>query len=176
MYEGSDTILVVVDRLTKYSHFIRLRHPFTAPGVARLLLDNVIKLHGVPKSMVSDRDRIFNSLFCETLFKLVDTKLLMNMAYHPQTDGQTERVNLRCAVQDSPKQWKSWLSSADSSFHIALGCYPFKALYGYEPNLGTTLVLSDQEQSHAGVFLKDREEHLSMLRRHLAVAQNRMKL
>lgn len=186
MSEGSNSILVVVDRFTKYSHFIPLRHPFTAQTMARMVLDNVVKLHGLPKSMLSDRDRIFNSLFWKNLFQLVNTKLLMSSSYHSQTDGQTERVNqclemyLRCAVHDSPKQWRSWLSLAElwynSSFHTALGCSPFKALYGYELNLGLVPVLPDNEQSPASSFLQDREAHLAMLKQHLAAAQNRMKL
>lgn len=88
--EGSNAILVVVDRFTKYSHFIPLKHPFTAAVVARVVLDNVVKLHGLPKTIVSDRDKIFTSTFWKTLFAMLDTKLLMSSSYHPQTDGQTE--------------------------------------------------------------------------------------
>lgn len=91
--EGYNTIVVVVDRFTKYIHFIPLKHPFTAQVVAKLLLDNVVKLHGFPKTIVSDRDKIFTSTFWRTLFSMVDTKLMMSSSYHPQTDGQTERVN-----------------------------------------------------------------------------------
>ena len=117
--DGSNTIPVVVDRFTKYGHFLPLKHPFTAQSVAKVILDNVVKLHGFPKSIVSDRDNIFTSAFWHALFSLVDTKLLMSSAYHPQTDGQTERVNqclemyLRCVVSDTPKQWKSWLPLAE---------------------------------------------------------------
>lgn len=71
MSEGCNAILVIVDRFTKYSHFIPLKHPFAAAGIARLVLDNVIKLHGVPKSIVSDQDRIFTSTFWKAL---VDAK------------------------------------------------------------------------------------------------------
>lgn len=91
--EGSDTILVVVDRFTKYSHFIPLKHPFTAQDVAKVILDNVVNHHGVPLSIVSDGDKVFISVFWKTLFTLLKTKLLMISSYHPQTDGQTERVN-----------------------------------------------------------------------------------
>jgi hypothetical protein len=79
------------------------------------------------------------------LFKAMGTELHYSTAYHPQTDGQSERVNqcleqyLRCAVQDNPKRWRRWIPMAEfwynSSYHTALGCSPFKALYKREPNL-----------------------------------------
>ena len=61
--EGYDAILVIVDRYTKYAHFIPLKHPFTAQGVAKLVLEHVFRLHGLPKSIISDRDRMFTSIF-----------------------------------------------------------------------------------------------------------------
>ena len=87
---GADVILVVVDRLTKYAHFIALHHPFTAPQVVRAFLDNIVKLHGVPASIVSDHDKIFTSVFSRELLTLVGTKLLYTPAYHPQKDRQRE--------------------------------------------------------------------------------------
>lgn len=162
---GSDTILVVVDRFTKYSHFIPMKHSFIAQVVAQVVLDNVVKLHGVPLSIVSDRDKVCISTFWKTLFTLLKTKLLMSSSYHPQMDGQTERVNqclemyLRCAVHDSPKQWKAWLSLAElwynSSYHSSLGFSPFKALYGYEFPMGTILPMSAELQSPATELLQD---------------------
>ena len=144
--EGYSVILVVVDRLTKYAHFVSVKHPYTASTIAQAFLDNVVKLHGLPNSIVSDRDIVFVSHFWTQLFRLYKVNLALSIAYHPQMDGQTERVNqclemfLRCSVQDSPKAWKSWLSLAElwynSSYHSSLGCSPFKALYGYEPNVG----------------------------------------
>ena len=133
--EGFSVILVVVDRLTKYAHFVPLKHPYTAQGVARALLDQVIKLHGFPLTIVTDRDRVFLSTFWKELFKLHGTQLLMSTSYHPQTDGQTEMVNqclemyLHCSVHESPHKWRSWLSLSElwynSSVHSALGCSPF---------------------------------------------------
>ena len=86
-------ILVVVDKFSKYSHFIKLSHPFSALKVAKLYMEHVYKLHGMPQAIVSDRDKIFTSHFWKALFKLMGTKLMFISAYHPQTDGKTERVN-----------------------------------------------------------------------------------
>lgn len=86
--EGYDSIMVVVNRLTKFVHFVPLRHPFTAVHVARAFWDNVIKLHGVPLSIVSDRDKIFTSAMWRELLAAADTKLLHSTAYHPQRTGR----------------------------------------------------------------------------------------
>lgn len=184
--EGYNTILVVVDRFTKYGHFIPLKHPFAATRVAQVILDNVVKLHGLPMTIVSDRDRIFTSSFWQALFTLMKTKLLLSSSYHPQTDGQTERVNqclemyLRCAVHESLKQWKAWLPLAElwynTNFHTTLGCSPFKALYGYDPDLGAGLPLSEEQQSEAAAFLRDRDDHIACLKKNLTAAHNKMKL
>ena len=99
-----NSILVVVDKYSKFAHFVPLRHPFTALSVAKAYLDNVYKLHGLPMSLISDRDRVFTSKLWQELFSLAGVSLRMSSSYHPQTDGQTERVNqcmetfLRCLV------------------------------------------------------------------------------
>lgn len=183
--EGFNAILVVVDRFTKYAHFIPLKHPFTTQGVARLIMDNVVKLHGFPKSIVSDRDRIFTSVFWKELFALFDTTLMRSSTYHPKTDGQSERVNqclemyLRCSVHDSPKKWKSWLSLAEiwynTSFHTALGCSPFKALYGMDANSGISVPVNATVSPEVAAVISEREVQLSTLKGNLQRAQNRMK-
>ena len=88
-----NAILVVVDKFSKFAHFIPLRHPFTAASVAKLFMDQVYRLYGLPRAIISDRDRIFTSNFWKCLFKATDSELQFSSAYHPQTDGQTERVN-----------------------------------------------------------------------------------
>lgn len=116
---NANTILVVVDTFSKYSHFLPLLHPFSALKVAQLFMDCVYKLHGLPVSIVTDRDRIFTSRLWQELFRLSGTTLKMSTSYHPQTDGQTERVNqclktyLRSFVHACPSKWSSWLSVAE---------------------------------------------------------------
>jgi hypothetical protein len=105
---SANVILVIVDKFSKFAHFIASKHPFMAKTVARLSLDNVYRLHGLPKSIISDRDKIFTSLFWQSLFKVAGTSLRLSSSYHPQTDGQTERVNqclktfLHCFTHSCP--------------------------------------------------------------------------
>jgi transposase InsO family protein len=81
--------MMVVDRLSKYAHFIPISHPYTASKIAQVFLANIFKLHGLPNSIVTDRDPTFTSTFWKELFKLQGTTLKFSSAYHPQTDGQT---------------------------------------------------------------------------------------
>jgi hypothetical protein len=137
---SANCIFVVVDKFSKYGHFIPLLHPYTAATVAHSFIDNVYKLHGLPAVIISDRDPVFTSKLWQHLFKLTGTQLQLSSSYHPQTDGQTERVNqcletfLRCFASACPRKWKEWLPAAEfwysTSFHSALGRSPFEVLYG----------------------------------------------
>ncbi|WVZ77328.1 LOW QUALITY PROTEIN: hypothetical protein U9M48_025207 [Paspalum notatum var. saurae] len=182
--KNHDTILVVVDKLTKYAHFLPLTHPYTAFTVAQVFVNHIYKLHGMPKIIISDRDKVFTSNLWQELFKLTDTTLNMSSSYHPQTDGQTERLNqcletyLRCMVQACPSKWLSWLSLAEfwynTTYHSALGYSPFEVLYGHPPShfgitVQDTCSVTDLQQ-----WLKERNQMLSLIQQHLLRAQQRM--
>lgn len=183
--DGKDTIMVVVDRLTKFAHFITLSRPFSATTVAHVFLEQIFKLHGLPASIVSDRDTIFTSIFWQTIFKTLGVSLHYSTAYHPQSDGQTERVNqcletyLRCFTCDKPTNWSRWIPMAEywynTSFHTSLAMTPFEALYGVKPvpiPLGPYVdsiipAAVDMVQQHAAV--------MQNLKEHLVKAQHRIK-
>lgn len=116
---GYNVILVVVDKYSKYAHFVPLKHLYTAFSVATTFMQHIFCLHGLPLAIIADRDRIFTSALSQELFKLSKAELRLSSSYHPQTDGQTERVNqcletyLRCSVHSCPKNWYKWLFLAE---------------------------------------------------------------
>lgn len=184
--KGFDVIMVVVERLSKYAHFIPLRHPFTTKGVAEAFIKEVIRLHGFPETMVSDRDKIFLSRFWEELFKTQGTALHKSTTYHPQSDEQTEVVNicleayLRCFTGRKPSSWSQWLPWSEywynTSHHSSTKLTPFKALYGRDPP--KLLRFGDVPTANAEVevMIQERDALLQELRDNLASAQARMQV
>ncbi|KAJ3703306.1 hypothetical protein LUZ61_007011 [Rhynchospora tenuis] len=183
--EGREVLLVVVDRLTKYAHFLPLPHPYTVASVAQVFLDNIYKLRGLPVSIVSDRDPIFTSQFWKELMHKLGVQLNMSTSYHPQTDGQVERVNqrveayLRSMVFQQQKKWVKWVPLAEywynTNFHSSLQTTPFKALYGYDPPM---LALGSAPRSSVesiNDMLRVRQQMLFNLKSQLVKAQERMK-
>ncbi|KAJ9535931.1 hypothetical protein OSB04_un000899 [Centaurea solstitialis] len=182
---GYYVILVVVDRLSKAAHFIPLKHPYTATSVASVFIREVVRLHGIPKSIVSDRDKVFVSNFWRELFKYQGMLLKRSTAYHPQTDGQTEVVNrsletyLRCITSNRPKEWVKWLPWAEywynTSYHSAIGMTPFKVVYGREPPRLVTYERGTAHTFEVDRFLRERDQVLEDLRDQLLRAQQIMK-
>ncbi|WVZ81777.1 hypothetical protein U9M48_029119 [Paspalum notatum var. saurae] len=138
--KGNDSIWVIVDRLTKSAHFIPVKANYNASRLAELYIQNILRLHGAPLSIVSDRGPQFTARFWKSLQRALDTKLDYNTAYHPQTDGQTERVNqlledlLRACVLIYGPNWEDSLPFAEfsynNSYQASIGMSPFQALYG----------------------------------------------
>ncbi|WVZ98121.1 hypothetical protein U9M48_043599 [Paspalum notatum var. saurae] len=193
---GKTVILTVVDRFSKFAHFIPLAHPYTATTVARAFFAEIVRLHGIPASIVSDCDPVFTSAFWRELFELSVTKLNMSSAFHPQSDGQSEATNkiitmyLRCLTGDRPRQWLQWLLWADfcynSSFQASLGMSPFRVIYGRDP---PTLQQYDGHLRQRSTYydgasarlpavaqqLRDRDEFLAEIRDRLEQAQQYQK-
>ena len=116
--QGHDSIWVIVDRLTKSAYFVLVNTRYHARRYAELYVSQVVRLHGVPRSIISDRGPQFIAHFWENLHQALGTKLITSSAYHPQTSGQTKRVNqiledmLRACVISSKGSWEKWLSLA----------------------------------------------------------------
>ncbi|GJW38800.1 putative reverse transcriptase domain-containing protein [Tanacetum coccineum] len=137
---GHDAIWVIVDRLTKSAHFLAIREDYSMEKLARLYIDEIVARHGVPTSIISDRDGRFTSRFWQTMQKALGTRLDMSTAYHPQMDGQSERIiqmledMLRACVIDFGGSWNIHLPLAEfsynNSYHSSIRCAPFEALYG----------------------------------------------
>jgi hypothetical protein len=140
---GKAVILTLVDRLSKYAHFIALGHPCTATTVMATFFEHIVKLHGVPTSIVSDRDPIFTSAVWRELFHLCGTMLRTSSVFHPQPDGQSEVTNriimvyLRCLVGNRLKTWLRWLLWAEycynTSYQTTLKATPFEVVNGRAP-------------------------------------------
>ena len=182
---GWEVIFVVVDRLSKYAHLLALKHPYSARRVAEVFVKKVVRLHGYPRSIVCYRDKIFLSHFRTEMFKLTGTKLHKILAYHPQSDGQTEVVNksveayLRCFYGEKPKEWSNWLHWAkywySTTYHSSIGITPFQAVYGRLPPPLIQYGDMDTPNSTLDQQLKKRDVALGALKEHLRVAQERMK-
>lgn len=184
--QGKDCIFVVVDRLTKFAHFFSITTEFTVVEIAELFFKEVFRLHDLPKTIISDRDSIFLSIFWGELFRLTGTELNHSTSYHPQTDGQTEIVNkwiegyLRNYVAGHQKAWVRWLYLCEycynTTFHMSIGMSPFKALYGYD-----VLSFFDLAFEHSNVprnrdWLQESQDILSALKENLQCAQNQQKI
>jgi len=144
--QGYDAILVVCDRFSKMAHFIATTEKTSAEGLAKLFRDHVWKLYGLPESIISDRGVQFAAGMMKELNNLLGIQMKLLTAYHPQTDGQTERVNqeleqyLRVFIDHRQEQWLDWLGTAEfvynNKIHAATKTSPFKVNYGQDPRMG----------------------------------------
>ncbi|KAL4378048.1 hypothetical protein GQ457_02G026300 [Hibiscus cannabinus] len=153
---GRDSIFVVVDRFSKMAHFIPCHKTDDVVNVANLFFRDIVRIHGIPKSIVSDRDVKFLSHFWKTLWCKLGTKLMFSTTCHPQTDGQTEVVNrvlstlLRSIIKKNIKTWEDCLPHVEFAYnhsvHSATKMSPFEVVYGFNPITPLDLLPLPREQ------------------------------
>jgi hypothetical protein len=182
---GFDSILVVVDRLTKRALFIPTVTTVTASGVADLFMKQVFRHCGIPSEIISDRDPNFVSEFWTTLFKLCGTKIKLSTAYHPETDGQTERTNrtledmLRMYVGKKQHSWDKWLHMIEFAYnqniHSSIGVSPFYALYGQECRTPVSLSTPSTKFESINDMIREMNEIRESIKLAMKSAQDRAK-
>jgi hypothetical protein len=182
---GYDSIWVIVDRLTKVAHFLPVKTTYKGPKLAELYMERIVCLHGVPKKIVSDRGSQFTSNFWHKVHESLGTKLNFSTAFHPQTDGQTERINqiledmLRACALQYGTSWDKSLPYAEfsynNSYQQSLKMAPFEALYGRKCRTPLFWNQTGESQVFGPDVLKDAEEQVRKIRENLRVAQSRQK-
>lgn len=183
---GHDAVFTVVDRLSKRTHFLPTTTDVSAVDLAQLFFDRVFVHHGLPRVIVSDRDPRFTSKFWDSLFTLLDTKLAMSTAFHPQTDGQSERANrtledmLRAYCHDRQDTWDTRLAAAEfaynNSVNISTKFTPFFLDCGQHPNTPATLLTGTTRHGHNATseeFLARWHRDIEAAKSHLRDAQSR---
>ena len=157
--DGNDAIVVVVDKYSKMLHCLPTTTTVNAPQLAKLFFNEIVKHHGLPSSIISDRDPRFTSSFWQQLWKQLGTKLAMSTAYHPQTDGQTERANrtieemLRAYVSAKQDDWDQYLAAVEIAYNnskqTSTGYSPYYLNYGQHPALPVNTTVSKQSNNNA---------------------------
>ena len=167
-----DSILVIVDRLTKMAHFVPCTRTITAKETADLVTQNIFRLHGLPESIISDRGPQFTSKFWKSLLQTLGISANLSTAFHPQSDGQTERVNqileqyLRCTINYNQDNWTQLLPLAEfaynNSYHTSTKQTPFFANFGFHPRFSITpsASLPCPSASDHAMLLKDVQKQL----------------
>ena len=152
---GKDSILTVVDKATRMVHLLPCKKSITAAETAKIFWENIVKLHGVPSVLYSDRGTQFTSNFWKSLWSLTGTQLKFSTAYHPQTQGVVERMNavvgqmLRCTLHENRKgSWDSLLPSIEMTINAlpnsSTGYSPFFLNFGYHPTMPIDLLRGDE--------------------------------
>ena len=183
--KGNDAIWVIVDRLTKSSHFLPIKITWNPEKLAELFLREIVRLHGVPKTIVSDRDGRFTSRFWKSLHAAMGTQLRFSTAFHPQTDGQSERTiqtledMLRACALEWPGNWEDKLPliefTYNNSWHASIKMAPYEALYGRRCR--SPLCWDDLTDAVliAPELLQKTKDDIEVIRQRLLSAQSRQK-
>ncbi|KAL9993804.1 putative nucleotidyltransferase, Ribonuclease H [Helianthus debilis subsp. tardiflorus] len=182
---GNDTIWVIVDRLTKSAHFLAIKETDKFSTLADIYLKEVVSRHGVPTSIISDRDARFTSELWQAMHKAFGSRLDMSTAYHPQTDGQSERTiqtledMLRACVIDFGNGWEKHLPlvefSYNNSYHTSIQAAPFEALYGRKCRSPLCWAEVGDSQITGPEIVVDATEKIAQIRQRMAAARDRQK-
>jgi hypothetical protein len=180
-----DSIWVIMNRLTKTAHFIFVHTTYSAELYAEIYVDLIVRLHSVPKTILSDRGTQFVTCFCAQVHESLGTKLIHSSSYHPRTDGQTERVNqivedmLRACVIHFDKSWDKSLALAEfsynNSYQASLKMAPFEALYGRRCRTPLNWSQAGERTLFGPKLVQEAEEKVSVIRENLGAAQVRQK-
>ncbi|GJW09913.1 putative reverse transcriptase domain-containing protein [Tanacetum coccineum] len=183
--QGYDTIWVIVDRLTKSAIFMPMRETDPMDKLARMYLKEVVTKHGIPVSIICDRDPRFASNFWKSLQKALGTSLDMSTAYHPQTDGQSERTiqtledMLRACVIDFGNGWVKHLPlvefSYNNSYHASIKAAPFEALYGRKCHSPVCWTEVGQVQLTGLELVQETTKRIIQIKQRIQTARDRQK-
>ncbi|KAL2230223.1 UNVERIFIED_CONTAM: Transposon Tf2-12 polyprotein [Sesamum indicum] len=184
-FRKHDAIWVIVDRLTKSAHFLPVRVTDSLDKLAGLYLSEIVRLHGVPISIVSDRDPRFTSRFWESLQRALGTKLHFSTAFHPQTDGQSERTiqtledMMRACTMEFKGNWDDHLPlmefAYNNSFHSSIGMAPYEALYGRRCRSPICWDIEGLRQLEGPELVQETVEKVQVVKKCLKAAQDRQK-
>src|SRR5262249_40280737 len=183
--KGHDSIWVIVDRLTKSAHFIAVKTTYSAAQLAQLYVDQIVKYHGVPVSIISDRGSQFTSKFWQRLQEIMGTQLDFSTAFHPQTDGQSERTiqtledMLRMCVLDFGGDWERHLPliefAYNNSYHSTIGMAPYEALYGRKCRSPLCWLESGEKQLEGPELIQETSAKVPLIQERLKIAFSRQK-
>ncbi|GJR15511.1 putative reverse transcriptase domain-containing protein [Tanacetum coccineum] len=183
--QGFDTIWVIMDRLTKSAHFLPIRENEPLDKLARLYLNRIVARHGIPASIICDRDGRFTSNFWRSFQKALGTDISMSTAYHPETDGQSERTiqtledMLRACVIDFGKGWVKHLPLAEfsynNSYHASIKAAPYEALYGRKCRSPVCWAEVGEAQLTGPELIQETTEKIVLIKQRMQAAQDRQK-
>ena len=183
--KGNDAIFVVIDQFSKVAHFLPVKETITASQLANLYISRIVSLHGIPKEISSDRGSIFTSKFWDSFQEAMGTHITWSTAYHPQSQGQVERVNqiledmLRACVISFGKKWEESLPYAEfsynNSYQASLKMAPFEVLYGRKCRTPLNWSETGERALIGPDIIQQAEEQVRIVRDNLKVAQSRQK-
>ncbi|RVW18844.1 Transposon Ty3-I Gag-Pol polyprotein [Vitis vinifera] len=178
-------VWVIVDRLTKSTHFLAMKTTDSMNSLAKLYIQEIVRLHGIPVSIVSDRDPKFTSQFWQSLQRALGTQLNFSTAFHPQTDGQSERViqiledMLRACVLDFGGNWADYLPLAEfaynNSYQSSIGMAPYEALYGRPCRSPLCWIEMGESRLLGPEIVQETTEKIQLIKEKLKTAQDRQK-